>query len=129
MKQEGATSAGSGPHTGEQRIAAVIASVPSAGEADAIAALFKLLGDRSRTRMLYALLEAGELCVGDLAAVLGASETSVSQALRLLRTSGVVRNRREGRHVLYRLDDAHVRALLDISRDHLRHMGTEADDG
>lgn len=113
----------------EERITAVAAAVPSLDEADALATLFKLLGDRSRARLLYALLETGELCVGDLAAVLAVSETSVSQALRLLRTSGVVRNRREGRHVLYRLDDAHVRALLDLSREHLRHTGTESIDG
>jgi len=113
----------------EQRLAGVAAAVPSLDEADALATLFKLLGDGSRARLLYALLETGELCVGDLAAVLAVSETSVSQALRLLRTSGVVRNRREGRHVLYRLDDAHVRALLDLSREHLRHTGTESIDG
>jgi len=108
-----------------ERLAAVAAAVPSSDEVDALAGLFKLLGDPSRARLLYALLEAGELCVGDLAVVLAVSETSVSQALRLLRTSGVVRNRREGRHVLYRLDDAHVQALLDLSREHLRHTGTE----
>lgn len=113
----------------EERLTAVAAAIPSLDEADALATLFKLLGDRSRARLLYALLEAGELCVGDLAAVLSVSETSVSQALRLLRASGVVRNRRDGRHVLYRLDDAHVRTLLDLSREHLRHADKEQADG
>jgi DNA-binding transcriptional ArsR family regulator len=50
-----------------------------------------------------------------------APETSVSHALRLLRTAGIVRNRRDGRNVFYSLDDAHVRMLLDLSREHLRH--------
>lgn len=90
-------------------------------EAEGLAALFRLLGDRTRTRILFALAEAEELCVCDLAAAVGVPETSVSQALRLLRTAGVVRARREGRMVFYRLDDDHVRLLLDLSREHLRH--------
>lgn len=93
----------------------------SPAEGDQIAELFKLLGDPTRTRMLYALREAGELCVRDLADTVESSETSVSHALRLLRTAGVVRNRRDGRNVYYRLDDDHVRMLLDLSREHLRH--------
>lgn len=72
----------------------------------------------SRLRMLHALLEAGELCVCDLAATVEVSETSVSHAMRLLRAAGVVRNRRDGRMIHYRLDDAHVRLLLDLSRAH-----------
>lgn len=115
--------------TTDERVAAVIAAVPSAAEADQLAGLFKLLGEQSRARLLYALLEAGELCVSDLARVLDATETSVSQRLRLLRTAGVVRNRREGRHILYRLDDAHVRSLLDLSREHLRHARPDGSDG
>lgn len=52
------------------------------------------------------------------------SETSVSNALRLLRASGIVRNRRDGRMMYYSLDDAHVRLLLDLSAEHLRHVGS-----
>jgi ArsR family transcriptional regulator, lead/cadmium/zinc/bismuth-responsive transcriptional repressor len=47
----------------------------------------------------------------------------VSHALRLLRTAGIVRNRRDGRMIYYSLDDAHVRILLDLSAEHLRHAG------
>ena len=90
-------------------------------EAEALAASFKLLGEPSRLRMLHALLEAGELCVCDLAAVVEVSETSVSHAMRLLRAAGIVRNRRDGRMIYYRLDDAHVRMLLDLSREHFAH--------
>lgn len=96
-------------------------SLPGLGESEQIASLFKLLGDQRRTRTLYALLEAGELCVCDIAATVEVPEASVSQALRLLRTAGVVENRREGRMIYYRLADAHVRLLLDVSREHLRH--------
>jgi DNA-binding transcriptional ArsR family regulator len=87
--------------------------------------LFRLLGDATRARLLYALLEAGELCVCDLAAATGTPETSVSHALRLLRTAGVVKARRDGRMMHYSLDDAHVRMLLDLSREHLRHHARE----
>src|SRR5439155_1276210 len=90
-------------------------------EAERLAGLFRLLGDRSRVRILFALAEAGELCVCDLAAAVDVAETAVSQALRLLRTAGAVRARRDGRTVWYRLDDEHVRLLLDLSRTHLSH--------
>lgn len=95
----------------------------SLGEADLArtAGLFKLLGDPTRARLLYALLEAGELCVCDLAAATGVAESTVSQALRLLRVSDVVAGRRDGRMVFYRLADAHVRMLLDLSREHVHH--------
>ena len=91
-------------------------------EAVDLAELFRLLGDPTRVRILFALLQAGELCVGDIAAVADTGVTKVSQAMRLLRGAGVVRNRREGRNVFYRLDDAHVRLLLDVSREHLAHI-------
>ncbi|MEX2420719.1 MAG: metalloregulator ArsR/SmtB family transcription factor [Actinomycetota bacterium] len=90
-------------------------------EAEALADGFKLLGEPNRVRILYALLEAGELCVCDLAATVDVSETTVSHAMRLLRAAGIVRNRRDGRMIYYRLDDAHVRLLLDLSREHLAH--------
>lgn len=90
-------------------------------EAHQLTELFRLLGDPTRVRILYALVEVGELCVCDLAAVVDAPETSISHALRLLRTAGVVRNRKGGRMVYYSLNDAHVRLLLDVSAEHLRH--------
>lgn len=94
-------------------------------EAGRLAGLFRLLADPTRVRLLFALLEAGELCVCDLAAAVEVPDTSVSQALRLLRMAGVVRNRRSGRMIYYSLDDAHVRLLLDLSREHLAHGGEE----
>ncbi|WP_447924970.1 ArsR/SmtB family transcription factor [Georgenia muralis] len=103
------------------KVALTRANIPDPTETVRLAALFKLLGDPRRARILYALLEAGELCVCDLAASVDVPETAVSQSLRLLRTAGVVDNRRSGRMVYYRLADAHVRMLLDLSREHTRH--------
>lgn len=105
------------------RVGAARERLVSMEEAAELADGFKLLGDPGRVRILYALLEAGELCVCDLAATVGVPETTVSQAVRLLRAAGIVRNRRDGRMVYYRLDDAHVRMLLDLSREHLAHTG------
>lgn len=105
----------------DARVAATKAWVGGVEETSGVADLFRLLGDATRTRLLYALLEAGELCVCDLAGAVEVSETATSHALRLLRTAGIVANRRVGRKVYYRLADAHVRLLLDVSREHLRH--------
>lgn len=103
------------------RVAFVKARLVAPHEAGRLAELFKMLGDPTRTRILYALLEAGELCVCDLAETIDAQESSVSHALRLLRTAGIVRNRRDGRIIYYSLDDNHVRLLLGLSLEHLRH--------
>ena len=103
------------------RVEATRDRVLDGGEAAEVAKLFRLLGDPGRVRMLSALLEAGELCVCDLAAVVGMAESSVSHSLRLLRTAGAVRHRRAGRQVFYRLEDAHVRLLLDLSIEHVGH--------
>ena len=103
------------------RVAAAVDRALPADEVIRITELFRLLGDPTRVRILYALVEAGELCVCDLSAVVGAPETSVSHALRLLRTAGIVRVRRTGRMAYYSLTDAHVRLLLDVSAEHLRH--------
>ncbi len=104
-----------------ERVAAARAQLLADDELAHLTGLFRLLGDATRARLLYALLEAGELCVCDLSAATGTPETNVSHALRLLRTAGVVKARRAGRMMHYSLHDAHVRMLLDLSREHLRH--------
>lgn len=104
------------------RVAAVAESLIDVDVAVDLAEMFRLLGDPTRVRILFALLEAGELCVCDIAEVVETTDTKVSQAMRLLRSAGVVRNRRDGRNIFYRLDDGHVRVLLDLSREHVAHL-------
>ena len=104
------------------RVEDVAASLIDVDVAGDLAEMFRLLGDPTRVRILFALLEAGELCVCDIAEVVETTDTKVSQAMRLLRSAGVVRNRRDGRNIFYRLDDGHVRMLLDVSREHLAHL-------
>ena len=86
--------------------------------AEELAATFAVLGDPTRVRLVDALAH-GELCVSDLAAVVGLSESAVSHQLRLLRSLRIVRARRAGRQVYYQLDDAHIRTLLDQGRRHI----------
>lgn len=105
------------------RVSAARESLIDFEDAEELAACFRLLGDPKRVRILYALLEAGELCVCDIAATSDVPETTVSHAMRLLRTAGIVRHRRDGRMIYYRLDDAHVRLLLDVSKEHVVHEG------
>ena len=96
----------------------------SAAEAAKIAELFRLMGDTTRTRILFTLLDCGELYVSRIAELVEASETTVSHALRLLRAGHVVSSRREGRHIAYSLADDHVRYVLSMTRDHLDHQDT-----
>lgn len=94
-----------------------------------LADTFRALGDPTRVRILDALSH-GELCVCDLAALLGASESAVSHQLRLLRALRLVRSRREGRMVFYALDDRHILTLFRQSRRHVQEhapRGAQAD--
>ena len=104
------------------KVAAVRAVMPAQVDVENLAEVFALLGDPGRLcGWLTSLLEAGELCVCDLAAATGMSESAVSHALRLLRARRVVSVSRRGRMAYYRLDDAHVRMLLDLGSTHTQH--------
>lgn len=104
-----------------ERVETARASLLSPDEAYALADRFKLLSDPGRVRMVYALLEAGELCVCDLAASVEASESATSHQLRQMRLAGLVRFRKRGRTVYYRIADTHVRLLLDVAVEHYLH--------
>jgi DNA-binding transcriptional ArsR family regulator len=83
-----------------------------------MAAIFRALGDPSRAKIVYSLLQQ-ELCVCDLAAVCDLSESATSQHLRILRALRVVKPRRDGRMSYYSIDDDHVRVLLGVCLNHL----------
>lgn len=117
-------------HTPADLAAAVRRPLVSERAAEALAATFSVLGDPTRVRLLDALAVQGELCVCDLAGVVNISESAVSHQLRLLRSLRLVRSRRSGRLVFYRLDDDHIRRLLDQGRRHIEepheHPETQA---
>ena len=82
--------------------------------------LFKVFGDSTRIRILTALT-GGEMCVLHLSEHLGMGQSAVSHQVRILRSSGVVRPRREGKTVYYSLDDDHVREILEAGLEHILH--------
>ena len=84
-----------------------------------LAETFRALADESRLRLIYCLLQH-EMRVCDLAAVVGISESAVSQHLRQLRLLRLVRNRRAGKIVYYSLDDDHIELLLHVCLSHIR---------
>ena len=79
---------------------------------------YKMLGDPTRLKILLALRQ-GEMCVCDIAAFLGISESAVSHQLRRLRESAIVSNRRDGQVLYYTLNDTHVDTLLDVGMAHV----------
>ena len=83
-----------------------------------LADLFKVFGDTTRIKILYALFES-ELCVGDIALVLGMSQSAVSHQLRVLKDSKLIKFRREGKVIFYSLDDDHVRTIMSMGMEHV----------
>lgn len=83
-----------------------------------LAELFKVFGDTTRVKILYALFES-EMCVNDLSHCLGMTPSAVSHQLRILKTSKLVKFRRDGKTVYYSLDDDHVHDMIALGMDHI----------
>ena len=83
-----------------------------------LAELFKLFGDSTRIKILYVLF-ASEMCVCDIAQLLGMSQSAISHQLRALKQAKLVRYRREGKQVFYSLADGHVRTILGQGMEHV----------
>lgn len=93
-------------------------SQPSEEHLYDLAELFKMFGDSTRVKILFALIES-ELCVGDLAQILNLTQSSVSHQLRLLKDAKLVRFRRDGKIIFYSLADEHVRTILHMGMEHV----------
>lgn len=83
-----------------------------------LASLFKLFGDGTRVQILYAL-EQNEMCVCDIAALLGLTKSAVSHQLKALKLANLVKFRREAQTVFYSLADSHVKQIIDIGLEHI----------
>lgn len=83
-----------------------------------LAELFKMFGDTTRVRIMCALFE-NELCVCDIADILGMGQSAVSHQLRLLRTAKLVKVRREGKSSFYSLDDEHIKKIYELGLEHI----------
>ena len=102
----------------EDVVAQVQRSLPEMEQLLRLAELFKNFGDGTRVRILYVLLEA-EVCVCDLATLLGMTQSAVSHQLRLLRDARLIKARRDGKTVFYSLADDHVAMLLRCGMEHI----------
>lgn len=102
-----------------EKVSAARRHAPAPDELARLAGLYKALGDPGRLGILLAL-RGGEMCVCDLAATVGASESATSHQLRRLREKALVKNRREGPMLYYSLDDQHVAELIEAALAHVR---------
>ena len=102
----------------EDTVQRVRSLLPGEDDLYDLAELFKVFGDSTRIKILYALFEA-ELCVCDLAELLGISQPAMSYQLKILRQAKLIRNRREGKTVYYALADAHVKTIIGMAKEHL----------
>ena len=105
------------PH--EDIIARVRAGLPDEDTLYDLTELFRIFGDSTRVRILY-LLFASEMCVCDMAALLGLTQSAVSHQLRALKNVRLVKARREGKTVFYSLADEHVKTIIDQGLEHVR---------
>ena len=103
----------------EEVVRDVQARMAPLGDYEQLAALLKIFGDGTRVRILHAL-ELHEMCVCDLAALLGVTKSAVSHQLKTLRLARLVTNRREGQIIFYALADDHVKEIIDRGFDHVR---------
>ena len=105
-------------HTHEEVVESVRREMPDEDTLYDLAELFRLFGDSTRIRILYVLFEA-EMCVCDIAALLGMTQSAISHQLRALKTAKLVKGRREGKTVFYSLADDHVKTIIHQGLDHV----------
>lgn len=106
---------------GEAVAEAKLAALPEA-LVQPLANIFRILADPTRLRIVQAL-QASELCVCDLSAVLAMTQSAISHQLALLRQARLVKFRKEGKVVYYSLDDIHISELLRMGLDHVKEEG------
>lgn len=109
---------GEAPGAREEIINSILDQQPDDEILYDLAELFKVFGDSTRIKILYSMFEH-ELCVNDIARLLNLSQSSVSHQLRILKTSKLVKFRREGKSIFYSLDDEHVRAIISMGMEHV----------
>lgn len=93
---------------------------PDINELENLSELFKIIGDLTRTKILW-ILDRHEMCVCDIANVLNMTKSSISHQLAILRESGIVKYRKDGKEVYYTLDDGHIKKLYEIGLEHIEH--------
>lgn len=89
---------------------------------EGVTVIFKALADETRVKIIYALLQEPELCVCDVAQISSLTIAAASHHLRLLKTMGLARSRKEGKLVRYSINDDHVRIILEEALRHSEHL-------
>ena len=105
-------------HAHEELVEKVRRDLPGEDTLYDLTELFRIFGDSTRVRILYVLFEA-EMCVCDIAALLGMTQSAISHQLQVLKKSKLVKYRRQGKTVFYSLADAHVRAIIGQGMEHI----------
>lgn len=105
-------------HIDEEIIKKVEETMPPEEEMQDLAEFFKVFGDATRLKILFALL-CSEMCVYDIANVIGMSQSAVSHQLRILKQMDLVKNRRDGKTIYYSLADSHIVNILNQGLDHI----------
>ena len=105
-------------HAHEELVEQVRRQMPGEDTLYDLADLFRVFGDSTRIRILYVLFEA-EMCVCDIAALLGMTQSAISHQLRSLKNARLVKARREGKTIFYSLADDHVKTIMGQGIDHI----------
>lgn len=103
-----------------EKIKAIQEEMLTDEEIEAVANLFKILGDPTRAKIVTAL-DNKEVCVCDLAEALGMTKSAVSHQLAILKANNIVKSRRSGKHIYYSFDDGHITAVIEIAQSHIKH--------
>ena len=106
-------------HAHEEIVERVRQELPDEDTLYDLSELFRIFGDSTRIRILYVLFEA-EMCVCDIAALLGMTQSAISPQLRALKHARLVKSRREGKTVFYALADDHVKTIIDQGIEHVK---------
>ena len=105
-------------HAHEEIVERVRNQIPGEDTLYDLSELFRIFGDSTRIRILYVLFES-EMCVCDIAALLGMTQSAISHQLRALKNARLVKSRREGKTVFYSLADDHVKTIIDQGLEHV----------
>jgi DNA-binding transcriptional ArsR family regulator len=100
-------------------IEAVRGVIPNADVLDSMSQFFCMLGEPTRLKIIL-VLKKSELCVHEISDTIDLSISAVSHQLRLLKSAKIVKNRRQGKHIYYALDDEHIKELLLVADEHVR---------
>lgn len=105
-------------HLNDEMVQKIDAQMLPEEELQDLGEFFKVFGDVTRLKILYVLL-CSEMCVYDIAALLGMSQSAISHQLRVLKQMDLVKNRREGKTIFYSLADSHIVTILSQGQDHI----------